>query len=880
VGRILDELARRLRRAVDERGVVLWFDPDHAYAGVLEALRTHSALADITVLAHDGSHLALRSAAEPHLNVGFEGDGGSPRLVCYVPLSKASTGGALVEIEALGAIAEPGAHHDLNTRLAVVARAALRTMLTPAQLDDVGRQAEKGTFTLADLEKLAASSGAGALDLIFETSNPIDLVLRFLADPTVDAALIEKEALPSLVATLAEAFGYRASDAPTPPSLREDLSLFLLGGEYLLRLGDQAPPAFVSFPRAATDGQAKRLTETVERWRSDARLRESYVAAADRAQERLRVGDHPITDLDTLAGVETFRITERWRQDAVTHALLAGPNARAAGIAHRHRQAFWVEAASVVERTVRWRLLETIARLLDVAGRIDEGLAANPTAGEIARAYAMEDAPWCELDQAQRRVEADFSLFAPERRRDPATGEIRDDLEVLVERARARYRDVVGALAERFVRSLADCNFRLAALPRQRSLFSTVVGPMATTKKTAYILVDALRFEMARELAGHPSAGWSVDLAPAMATIPTLTPVGMAALMPRAERGFSLALKGTTLVPTIADGVELKDRSARVKHLQNVLGAGVSVHKLDDLTPLTEKVRGGIAKASFVLVTSTEIDEAGENVSPGQAWKVMNAVLEDLRRALTALRDVGGERKNGERPIDRVVIVADHGYVFAGELTEGEKIDAPGSGAHRRVWIGRGGEANPAYVRFQAKDVDLGGELEFAVPWNLSAFRTSGGTAYLHGGLSPQELIIPVLTLVRVGAAGPGGESKLAWTLRIPGNRITSRLVLVSVEGIATEMLPVSESVRLKVEVRQGQGVLSEMKTASASFDDVARVAVVTRDPDDHRRLTPTQIALLIVEEDVPPGPVSVHLLDADTGVELVQLPDVPFSVM
>ena len=72
-----------------------------------------------------------------------------------------------------------------------------------------------------------------------------------------------------------------------------------------------------------------------------------------------------------------------------------------------------------------------------------------------------------------------------------------------------------------------------AVRPTARAVYfgrSQQVKPKVAKGKTAYVWVDALRFEMARELAQTLEAEFDVELQAALATVPTITAVGMAAL--------------------------------------------------------------------------------------------------------------------------------------------------------------------------------------------------------------------------------------------------------------------------------------------------------------------------------------------------------------
>ena len=58
-------------------------------------------------------------------------------------------------------------------------------------------------------------------------------------------------------------------------------------------------------------------------------------------------------------------------------------------------------------------------------------------------------------------------------------------------------------------------------------------------------------------------------------------------------------------------------------------------------------------------------------------------------------------------------------------------------------------------------------DLEMAVPWNLAGFRTSGPTAYFHGGLSPQEILLPVMVVTPKITGAVKGTKKLAWEVSL-----------------------------------------------------------------------------------------------------------------
>ena len=105
-GAIKDLIARQ----IDLRGIVLWYDPWQIFAGVLDPLDLNA-----EVVRFRDSSFRLRENIEPFLEY-VDSSGGllldrlNPRrLLVYVPMDRATTGGALVEAETAGIVVEPTA---------------------------------------------------------------------------------------------------------------------------------------------------------------------------------------------------------------------------------------------------------------------------------------------------------------------------------------------------------------------------------------------------------------------------------------------------------------------------------------------------------------------------------------------------------------------------------------------------------------------------------------------------------------------------------------------------------------------------------------------------------------------------------------------------
>ena len=116
---------------------------------------------------------------------------------------------------------------------------------------------------------------------------------------------------------------------------------------------------------------------------------------------------------------------------------------------------------------------------------------------------------------------------------------------------RAAYEEVIRHIAEGFTASLQDGGWSVGEGQRQTEIFAQV--QQGAPEPVAYFLVDALRYEMSLELAGLLTEAESLSVDPAVAALPTITPVGMAALMPGATADFSVVDAGGQLAARIGE---------------------------------------------------------------------------------------------------------------------------------------------------------------------------------------------------------------------------------------------------------------------------------------------------------------------------------------
>jgi hypothetical protein len=345
----------------------------------------------------------------------------------------------------------------------------------------------------------------------------------------------------------------------------------------------------------------------------------------------------------------------------------------------------------------------------------------------------------------------------------------------------------------------------------------------------------------------------AVQVQPAIAALPTITKIGMAALLPAASSSFTVAEEKGKLGARV-DGSFLADWPARRKYWKARVPDMVEL-ELEAVLELTpRKLQTKVTGAPLVLVRSSEIDQFGESGQNHIARQVLATVLGNLVRAVRKLAAAG---------VSRFVLVADHGYQFGDEKGDEMKTDNPGGQAvelHRRCWVGRGGEIPPGTVRISSPELGYEGSLEYVFPTGLGIFKAGGDLAYHHGGLSLQEMVIPVVT-VRIEAAA--SDKRPTRKVRVAGapTVLTTRTLGVKLSLEATDLFEGDEAVEIRpVLVAGGQEVGKAGMAVGADLDiNTQRL-----------RLVPGQevmVGLLLERDDAVR--VKVAVVDPRTGAVL-----------
>jgi hypothetical protein len=414
-------------------------------------------------------------------------------------------------------------------------------------------------------------------------------------------------------------------------------------------------------------------------------------------------------------------------------------------------------------------------------------------------------------------------------------------------------------MSEGFLKALQKADWTVPGVLQQTRIWSDVVASRPVP--VAYVMVDAMRFEMGHELIGRLTRVSEVQIRPAMTALPSITPIGMAALLPGASSTFSVVAAKDKLGASV-DGVFLPDLPARQKFLKSRVPDMVDL-TLDEVISMSPKaLQKKIGNSKVIIIRSTEIDAAGENATTTMyARRVMDNVVEDIARCLGRLATIG---------IGEAVVTADHGHLFfAADRDPSMRLDTPGGDPidlHRRCWIGRGGSTPAGSVRVTGAKLGYATDLDFAFPASTSVFKSGGDLAYHHGGTSLQEMVIPVIA-VKLKVDGSAKAEKDAVTVSHEFDAVTNRIFTVQIElGAASKDLFAGARRIRPLVVSDDRPVALAAIATGATLDD----GVLTLPPS-----IKATIGFMLTDDSVKH--VRIQVLDAETDAVLyVSKKDIP----
>lgn len=223
-----------------------------------------------------------------------------------------------------------------------------------------------------------------------------------------------------------------------------------------------------------------------------------------------------------------------------------------------------------------------------------------------------------------------------------------------------------------------------------------------------------------------------------LSVLPSYTRLGMAALLPHKT------LEMTDDFQVLADGILCDNLAGRQQVLQSYNPDSVCV-QFDDIKNLkVAELRDVLTKRQIIYVYHNQIDARGDKANTED--EVFHACEEAVQEIMDLIHRISVSGNTYH-----FIVTADHGFIYKRDkLTESDKISGKSADkafVNRRFIVSKATLEDDGIDHMSMGRI-LGNEDSKVVSYPVSSnvFKVAGGGAnYVHGGSSPQEMLVPVL---------------------------------------------------------------------------------------------------------------------------------------
>jgi len=506
-----------------------------------------------------------------------------------------------------------------------------------------------------------------------------------------------------------------------PPNIEPaGMAISIFRQAWALELGEEATAA------------RRNCRVLLHEWRDRYASAEDYALIARSVEDALQIGEEVKSiPTETLACLYLFPAVDSELANRLVGEVTK-PNVDREGIGKTARSRIGTYWNRHIQPHID-AIYELVSTFVDFEETLRSADLSAASPEELTRRYAED---LYRIDQLHRRC---LSAY---RRADS-----RGSLSEIKERLEGRYfHEFLQPLAEAW--DAARAGFALPdvrGVRLQRRFFDKVVAPYLTRgDKLVVIISDALRYEVGRELAARVSCinRLTADTSAMFASAPTVTAVGMNALLPHERLAYSA--DGNVTV----DGKTVSGLDARSAHLDQEVrkrfpGRHAGAFRVHDITQLTSAAaRERISGLDLVYLYSNGIDAAADNAKTEES--LPDAVDEELRTIEQTVKKVANQLNRSH-----IIITADHGFLYqSSPPVDAHMIAAekPESGVRERRFLAGGRVPGAHFRSVSPPDLGFDGADHMHFAEGLYRIRKQGpGTRYVHGGLSLQELLIPLL---------------------------------------------------------------------------------------------------------------------------------------
>jgi uncharacterized protein (TIGR02687 family) len=342
----------------------------------------------------------------------------------------------------------------------------------------------------------------------------------------------------------------------------------------------------------------------------------------------------------------------------------------------------------------------------------------------------------------------------------------------------------------------------------QQRFFTDHVQPVISKGQRLFVIIsDAFRYEIGWEYLQRIQSEkrFEGELEYMVTTLPSYTQLGMAAMLP--NKNLSIQPESDY---ALIDGNSTLGLQARGKILELNSGVRATAINAEDFVKMNSATDGRefVKQYDLIYIYHNRIDKTGDDKTTEE--KVFDAAELEIDFLMDVIKKVAAMNGNN------MFITADHGFIYQNnELDDSDFTIGSYTGdiwkESRRYVIGKNLNGGTSTKYFTSEQLNLTGDAEVLIPKSINRIRIKGsGSRYVHGGASMQEIIIPLLKVIKTRQ---DTTKKVEVDIIKSTDKITTNILAVSflqTELVSEKILP--RPIRSKIVAEDGE-VLSDVFT-------------------------------------------------------------------
>lgn len=289
-------------------------------------------------------------------------------------------------------------------------------------------------------------------------------------------------------------------------------------------------------------------------------------------------------------------------------------------------------------------------------------------------------------------------------------------------------------LAEKWEEAASGENWTATKHSMLSEFYSKYLTPHDDKKDRVFVIIsDGLRYEVAKEIASQHkliATGGDISTNFALALLPSITPVGMAALLPHDK----LAFDGETV---LADGMKT-DATNRDKVLKAANKDNLAIKYEEVRAMKKSEWKSFFSGKKYVYIYHDKIDITGEHddmatfAAASDAIREITDLITDLHTTFSGVN---------------VLVTADHGFFYeTGTVETRRKMPKVVGADKQKARYAITATPDKSALSYRLGDMFDGNKMYINTPHSKVVFAKQGGVGrYYHGGALPQEVVVPIV---------------------------------------------------------------------------------------------------------------------------------------